>query len=191
MIKGDWADVKAIDENARKMLPVGGYVARITSVQNVAQKQYIKVDFDIAEGEFSGYYADLHKRKGFWGGSFVRSYKSTAQGFFKGFIVSVEESNEGLVLITDKGIDESKLEGKLVGVIMGEEEYMGNDGKVKTRIRVSKTTSVDKIRSGDFIVPERKVLEQMVAPPAVDVIDTTVAIPSPESFQELEDDLPF
>ena len=67
-------------------LPAGGYVCGITAVEDVADKEYLKIEFDIAEGDFKNYYRDLYQSKAFWGGNFVKSYKDKALPFFKGFI---------------------------------------------------------------------------------------------------------
>lgn len=71
---------------------------------------------------------------------------------FKGFLTAVKESNPGFVFENQ----EKRLEGNLVGLVLAEEEYMGNDGKVKKRLYVSAVRSVEKIRKGDFTVPELK-----------------------------------
>lgn len=189
MIGGNWKNVEPIDESARRGLPAGGYVVRIKDVQNVAGKEYLKLEFDIAEGEHRGYYADLFERAHFWGGSFVRSYKEKARGFFAGFLEAVEKSNDGLVLRTENGLDERQLIGKAVGAILGEEEYIGNDGSLKTRLRVVRVVPADKIRKGDFTVPEIKRLESVAAPEAANVVDMTQPIPT--GFDELEKDVPF
>lgn len=189
MINGNWKDVEPIDENRRRRLPAGGYVIRITNVENVAKKEYLKIEYDIAEGEHTGHYADLFERAKFWGGSFVRSYKESARGFFAGFLEAIEKSNPGVVLRSENGLDERQLIGKTVGAVLGEEEYIGNDGSLKTRLKVAKVMAADRIRAGDFTVPELKRLESVAAPPASNVIDTTQ--PGPQGFEELTEELPF
>ena len=77
------------------------------------------------------------------------------------------------------GIDERKLAGCLVGMIIGEEEYAGNDGSTKTRLRVRSTRPVAQIRDGRFKVPELKKLEA----------DDPIVPSKPDNFDE--DDLPF
>jgi len=137
----------------KKVTP-GGYVCGITSVKDVTDKEYLKIEYEIAEGEFKGYYRELEASKGFWGASFIKSYKESALPFFKAFITSVEKSNNGFKFAND----ETKLRGKYVGLVLGEEEYRGNDGSIKTRLYVDQVHSVDKIKSGDFKVPAFKPL---------------------------------
>lgn len=192
MIGGDWNKVEAIDEGGGSRLPAGGYVARIRNVENVPGKQYLKIEYDIAEGDYRGYYADLFERAKFWGGHFVRSYKQSAAGFFKGFLNAVEASNKVQIVQPNGDVDERQLIGKEVGVVLGEEEYIGNDGSIKTRLSVVKVMASDKIRAGEFTVPEKKKLES-VAAPSGGVIDMTApaAQEIPQDFAQLEAELPF
>lgn len=166
-----WEETK-VSEGGR--LPAGGYVAKIMNVEDRTDKQYLYIEFDIAEGDYIGYYDDLEKRAGFWGGKMYRSYKDSALGMFKGFIRSVEESNKDFVWEWD----EKKLVGKNVGVILGEEEYIGNDGSVKTRLKVNSTKSVQDIKDGKFRVPQLKKLPEEKPSAA-------------NSFDEVETDIPF
>lgn len=158
----NWNDVQEATE--RKDLPVGGYVAGIMNAADVPDKEYLNICWDVAEGEYRGYFRDLTKsliergklNKGdwAWGGITKKSYKETALPFFKAFVTSVEQSNEGYKFNNQ----EATLRGKKVGVILREEEYMGNDGSVKTKLVVDRFTSVEKIRSGDYEVKPKKTL---------------------------------
>lgn len=132
----------------------GGYIIKIVSVEDVEDKEYLKIEYDIADGEFKGYYKDLYKSRGFWGGSFIRSYKERALPFFKAFKTSVEVSNKGFEFKNDP----QSLVGKFLGVVLGEEEYEGNDGSVKKRLYVAQTRSGQSIRNNEFEVPALKKL---------------------------------
>ena len=165
----NFESVEAASE--RKRLTPGGYICRITKVEDVSDKEYLRMEYDFADGELKGYWDENDERFG-WRDSFVRSYKDKAAGFFKQFVQSVEQSNSGFAWKWE----EQALKGKLVGIILSEEEYQKRDGSVGTRLRVSKTTSVDKIRSGDYTVPAKKTL-------AVNERTTASAISN--------DDLPF
>lgn len=135
-----------------KRLVPGAYICKITSVEDVDQKEYLKVEYDVTEGEFKDYYKDLNEKKNFWGGKFIRSYKESAKPFFKSFIVAVESSNSGYKFDND----EKKLVGKLVGLVLAEEEYKKQDGTIGTRLYVSRTIKVDDVKKGEYIVPELK-----------------------------------
>ena len=55
---------------------------------------------------------------------------------------------------------EYTLEGKLIGLVLAEEEYRKNNGSDGTRLYVANIRSVEKIRKGDFIVPPKKLLQE-------------------------------
>ena len=42
-----------------KRLVPGGYVCKITGVKDVANNEYLEIEYDIAEGEFKDYYLSL------------------------------------------------------------------------------------------------------------------------------------
>lgn len=132
----------------------GGYVCGITAVEDVANKEYLRLEYDIAEGPLKNYYRNLYNSKGFWAGNFIRSYKDKALPFFKTFITAIEQSNNGY----HWNSDEKTLVRKFVGLVLAEEEYEANDGSIKTRLYVVKVISSDKIRKGDFKVPDLKKL---------------------------------
>jgi len=157
----------------------GGYICGITSVEDVADKQYLKIEYDFAEGKFKNYYRELYEAKSFWGGSFIKSYKEKALPFFKGFITAVENSNKGFTFNND----ETALKRKMVGLVLGEEEYFAKDGTIKTRLYVDQVRSVDAIKKGDFEIPELKKFVGAAATPS-----------NPNSFTPVDsadDDLPF
>ena len=144
----DWNNV---NDEIRKPVP-GGYAAKITRVEDVEDKEYLKIEWDFADGEFKGTNKETMTAFGFWPYSFVQSYKDTALRFFKGFKTAVENSNPGYVFNNDP----QSLVGKFVGVVLGEEEYMSNSGQLKTRLYVAEKRSGKAIRDGDFKVPELK-----------------------------------
>lgn len=149
----DLENVEEVQEYKR--LVPGGYICRITTVEDVEDKEYLKIEYDIAEGEFKGYFVELYAAKNFWGGKFIKSYKEKALSFFKAFITSVENSNKGYVFDND----EQKLVKKLVGLVLGEEEYQKNDGSIGTRLYVDKPRTVEEIKKGNFTVPPIKKLK--------------------------------
>lgn len=148
----NWNGVEAV-ENFKK-IEAGGYICGITSAEDFPVKEYLKLEFDIIEGDLKGYYRDLYNRKGFWGGSFIRSYKESALGFFKKFLNAVEASNPNYKFNND----EKTLRGKVIGLVLGYEEYIANSGEVKERIYVADILSVDDIKAKNFAVPKLKAL---------------------------------
>lgn len=161
----------------------GAYIAVITGVEDNEEKQYLRIRWDYHEGRYKGENAKTSQRAGFWPTTLFRSYTDKALGFFKGFKTAVEDSNPNY-RFDDRRPD--GLEGKLVGVVLGEEEYMKKDGTVGTRLYVAQTRSLDAIRRGDFEVPA---LKRMSAAPVAG--HGTPA--SNAQFSDLDDDgeLPF
>lgn len=149
-------------------MEIGGYVCRILQIKAEepapGTKNYdtlLRIGFDIAEGDKSGIYKRTFDRKretnpdAKWPGMYYQTIKADDLRYFKGFITAIEESNPGFKW----DWDEQKLKNKLFGGLFGEEEYRGNDGNVYTSIKLQWVRSADKIRSGDYTVPERKLLK--------------------------------
>lgn len=143
----------------------GGYICGIYAVEDVPEKEYLKISYDIVEGEKKGFYSKLKKEKGWELPLFIASYKESALPFFKGTITSVEKSNKGFKFDDD----ETKLVGKKIGLVLFEKERINNKGKKVVDMRVDKAHSVDAIKSGDFEIPERE--------PIADVVETKSASP--------------
>lgn len=137
-----------------KALPAGGYICRLNVVQDVPEKEYLKIEFDIDEGEFKGHYQKLFASRGFWAGRMFRSYKETALPFFKSFTTALEKSNPGYQWDSD----ESNLVDKVIGIVLAEEEYIGNDGTVKTKLVADRVHSIEAIKKGDYKIPPKKLL---------------------------------
>lgn len=151
-----------IQENGSfEKLPVGGYIVKILAVDDVPEKEYLKIFFDINEGEKKGFFTKAFKedtraeKKWPNAGSFIRSYKEKALPMFKGFTNAIENSNKGY----SWNFDEKSLVNKVVGLVIGEEEYLNQKGQVRKRTYVSAVRSVDTIKKGDFTVPELKKLD--------------------------------
>lgn len=145
-------DVQEAREFSR--LPIGGYICGIVRVEDVPEKEYLRVEYDIAEGDFKNYYRQQAQRNPDWnwGGVLIRSYKEKALPFFKAFTTAVEKSNTGYKFDSD----EKKLVRKMVGLVLGEEEYTKQSGDIGTRLYVASVHSVESIKEGKFKVPELK-----------------------------------
>lgn len=175
----NWENVEAQTGDFKK-LPAGGYIAVIKAVADKADKEYLEVIYDIAEGEFKGFYGDDFGTKNPWSHRMIRSYKEKAAGMFKGFTEAVEASNKKYKW----DWDESKLVGKLVGIVLGEVEYEKTNGEVGKRLEVRSIKTVQDIKDGNYNVPDVKKLEG------------SASAPDPESpvegFSGLADnDIPF
>ena len=157
MRKINWGAVEEAKEFER--LGSGGYVCRIVKVIDNPAKEYLQVFMDVTEGAFKDFGAEAEKRNNNdW--SYIRmfrSYKEKAQGMFKAFLSALEKSNPNFKADTFDG-DENKLVGLFIGIVLGFEEYIKNDGTVGVRTYVRSMTTPDKIRKHDYKVPDLKKL---------------------------------
>ena len=161
-------------------LPPGGYVCTIKQVINNEEKKYLRIIYDIREGKYADFYNDEWGKANTWGHDNYHSYSDKAYGIFKGFLKAVDESNNTDFAEQASGDwDEQRLVGKAIGYVIGEEEYEGNDGTVKVRLRVRSTKPIQAIREGRFKQPELKKL----------TTDEPLIPSKPESANL--DDLPF
>lgn len=150
-------------------IPVGGYVCKIlkAEVANVGQNDALVILFDVIEGQYKGYYGEEYKANSFenkkWKGKMNYFLPNggdkdkSAKVRLRGFITSVEESNPGYVW----NWDEKSLVGKTVGIILRAEEwaYNGNHGWTNRPFRAC---SAEKIRNGEFKIPDDKPLQNAV-----------------------------
>jgi hypothetical protein len=150
-------------------------VCRITNVVDVPDKEYLIIDMDIAEGQFKEYFENRYVRfGGNWGCKKYQSYKEKALPLFKGFTTSVEESNDRYIW----DFDETKLKGKMVGVIFGEEEYLTANDEIKIITKPQFFRSVKTIREGGFEIPTLKTLSSNTnAPQAASYEGTLNGVP--------------
>ena len=137
-----------------KKLPPEAFACKIIEVIDVAEKEYFDVYFDIAEGEFKGYFATLQTNSGKNYGRITRSYKANALPFFKAFITAVEKSNPGYKW----NWDEKTLNGKFCAVAFRDEEYL-SDGQIKVRAKPDEIRSLQALRAGEIKIKPLKKYE--------------------------------
>ena len=162
----------------------GGYICKIMDVEDVPMNaqgkgDYLRIEYDIADGDFKGYYKEQNDRwGGNWNASFIRSYKEKALGMLKHFTNCIEQSNAGY----EWDWNEKGLIGKVVGLVLGEEEYKNNAGEIKTKLVVSQVKTVEDIKNGNFKIP---------APKKLAVENASNNIAEFTLVEDLTDDLPF
>ena len=186
MKKVNLKDVQEANDSSR--LQPGGYICKYTKVEDVPAKEYLYMEYDIAKGEFEGYYQSLSDKYGFWGGRCYRSYKEKALPMFKRMCSAVSKSNNGYIFDGETNADESTLVGKLVGLVICEEEYVGNDGNIKTRFYVDRECSVEDIVNNNFKVKPLKKLSDEERAEVEGPSEDFVAVPE---SADGKDDLPF
>lgn len=143
----------------------GAYIAVITRVEDVEEKEYLLIEWDFAEGTYKGFNQDTFDRASFWPTKLIRSYKPKALGFFKAFKTALEDSNPGYHF---NEADLRALVGKKFGVVLGEEEYRKKDYSTGKRLYVAQARSLQAIQKGDFTIPDLKRLSDapQSAPPS-------------------------
>ena len=197
----DWEKVSSYSN--MPALPPGGYVCEIKKVEEKTSKNtgktVLHVSIDIAEGEYYEHYTkqwrlDSRLDKKWRGMAYVATQDKDGNTLpnFKGFIESVEYSNEEW---TPAWSDNSEVfcasfVGKKVGVIFGREQFRSDrNGKLYWQTKARYFCEVDQIRDEDFTVPEDKYLDEEIQKKNDSINRSAEAA----GFTVLEDDegLPF
>lgn len=187
-------------EPAAAALPAGGYVAKImkAEVTEYDWGDVLVISFDIAEGDYKGYFANRWKadenseydRK--WKGVYRLNIPSDKSRYpdsdkrnFNNAMWSIENSNPKYKW----NWEEETLKGKLIGVLFRNREWE-MDGKTGWTTECSYVTSIGDIRGGTFTVPKDKPLKNKSESAAT----TTASVQ--EKAKELadiisDDELPF
>ena len=163
-----------------KRLPAGAYACKIIEVVDKPELEYHEVYFDIAEGEFKGYFAALQANTGKNYGVMRRSYKANALPFFKGYIKAIEKSNPGYKW----NWDEKTLNGKFCAINFRDEEYF-KDGEVKVMAKPEEVRSLQSLRAGEIKPLPLKKYEGELPVSS----ETVSAVKPPVEISD--DDLPF
>lgn len=160
----DWENIK--ESSDFKRLEAGAYVCAIKAVEDVPEKEYLKIYFDIVKGDNKGYFQKLYdsdtRKEKKWpiAGTLIRSYKDSALSMFKGFITAVEKSNKNYKW----DFNEKSLVKKYIGLIIGDEEYLTQKGAKRVRNYVASVRSLEAIEKGDFTIPALKELDESKLP---------------------------
>ena len=155
-LKG-YESAKPYSEQER--LPAGGYILRVLNVEYQENDwgDVIILSFDIAEGEYKGFYNENYENQASedkkWKGNYRLRVPADdgsdedawKQRRFKTIIAAFEDSNNGF----HWDWDEQKLKGKVIGGIFNNKEYDYN-GHTGFFTNCHSLTPVEKIRSGEF-----------------------------------------
>ena len=177
-----------------EVLPAGGYIAKIIEVDDRTWAGHSEpahlIHMDIAEGEHMAIYqknnqgADRPRWLSYWFAEPSQGSPDWLLSKVGGIQTSLMESNDNVNLS-----DPRTWKGKMVGVVVGDEEAESNSGTVYTRPYVSYICSTERIRKGEnqpggYKIPKLKRLEA-IAPRPLSSADI------PDSFSAAEDDIPF
>ena len=162
----NWNEVKEFTESVK--LPLNAYVCKVKQavIQHNDYGDQLCILFDIAEGEFGGYYANDYKsntnENKKWKGV-LRLWLPTDDGsekdemtkrVLKGAVTAFEKSNFGY----NFDWNETSLVGKSVGILFRNEEWEYN-GKTGWAVRPFRAISAESVRDGDFTLPKDKPLK--------------------------------
>ena len=176
------------------VLPAGGYIAKIIEVDDRTWAGHSEpahmIHMDIAEGEHMGIYkknnaaSDKDRWLTYWFAEPMAGSPEWLLSKVGGIQTSLAESNDNVNLG-----DQRLWKGKLVGVVVGDEEAESNSGTVYTRPYVSYICSTERIRKGEnqpggYKIPKLKTLKGAAPRP---LASTEI----PDSFSAAEDDIPF
>ena len=164
-------------------IAAGGYICTIVDAILDTTKEYIRLDLDIAEGPFKGYFQALEDRAGCWGLSNYSSFKESQLGRFSKLCTCFGLCNPGYEFdpFRAQGIDVDTLKGKQIGVVISKEEYRNRNGEIREKNRVANLTELDKIRAKKYNVPPLKKLDES-ATQTTDNSFVSVADDAPEEI---------
>ena len=146
---------------------LGGHKLAIMKVEEVTANngnQYLKISFDTAKDDVQpNYYSNAYKNNTMdnkkWSGVttvFPTDRDGKTSKSFKTFCTAVEHSNSGFKMVWGDQFCNA-LKGKAVGGVFGEEEYIGNDGKVKTARKLFWFREIDKVTDAE--VPAKRTVD--------------------------------
>lgn len=163
MGKIDWNLYDNTEESGGSILPLkkGIYVCRVLEVDDVEDKQYLKIKFDITQGDFKDYFKKANDAFKEWknNGYFYRSYKPSAYSFLKNFVTALEKSNDGYSFKKTAG-DFKEFVGKYFCGVFGEEEipYADEQGNPIVTVKLQSVRSIEAMKEGKITIPELKKL---------------------------------
>ena len=162
----NWGNVESRADGGFERLAAGPYVAKIVTMEDRPEKEYVELIFDIAEGPKAGYYSDKWGEEHPNAHHIFMSYKDTALGMLKGRLEAIQASNPGFDPFA--AWDAGRLDmfyGRLLGINLQEEEYRRRDGDVGTSLSVCQVVPAQDVRDGKIKVRAPKKLDGTQAAP--------------------------
>ena len=164
-------------------LPAGGYICEIIrpilNDDEASGRANIELQVDIAKGEYAGYFQRLENSYGFWGLRGWMSFKASEIERFRQTCTALCACNPGLQFnpFVPGGADVDSLKGKIIGVVIGKEEYRSNSGDIRERNTVFRFIETNKIEDGKFKIPPLKKLKEYTSGTSFRLVSTTEEIP--------------
>jgi hypothetical protein len=161
----NWDAITESNDGGFTPLPAGPYVASIVDAIDHPDRENVEVVYDIAEGEFAGYYDDDFGKRNTWSHRLYLSYRTEGGlRMTKGRLKRIQESNPGFDPFA--AWDAGRLDmfrNRLVGINLQEVEYENNSGEVKTKLEVCQVVSAQDVRDGKVKARQKKELENKPA----------------------------
>lgn len=160
--KVDWTSVEASTDGDYKSIKAGAYVGVITEMVDITSREYVQLVFDIADGEFKGYFSDSFYANKPWAHNMVLSYKDSALGMTKGRLQTIQECNPGFDPFAAWDADRwDMFKGRKVGLVLREEEYWNkNDREFKLGSpKCFKLCKLEDVTSGKYAEVKPKMLD--------------------------------
>lgn len=188
-------------------LQPGGYVLKILNVkvEPTDWGSRLAIQFDIAEGEFKGFFDKLYKatpdewENKKWKGSMRLSIPHNtgdetkfkkSLGYFKSQIQAFENSNANLHIDCERDWDENVLKGKLVGALFNEKEWE-KDGNTGWFTQCKRFVPANDIRSGNSTIPKREELKNKPSTASNDSFDPNANLSDFVEINVGDDAVPF
>lgn len=178
----NWGNVESRTDGEFERLAAGPYVAKVVTMEDKPEKEYVELVFDIAEGPKAGYYSDKWGEEHPNAHHIFLSYKDTALGMLKGRLEAIQASNPGFDPFA--AWDHGRLDmfyGRLLGINLQEEEFRRNDGDVGTGLSVCQVVPAQDVRDGKVRARAKKTLDGKTTKPAQAAAAAT-ADPEPIPF---------
>lgn len=167
----DWNNTEAKEFGEYEVLELGGHEVVIKNAELYTSQQSgntsLKVEVDIAgndkqAGFFQRQFDENTNADKRWASGATRymSLKKESLAYTKGFITSLEKSNNGFKFDTSKGWDQ--LKGLKCAGVFGLEQYINNEGQTKTATKLTQFRSLDKLDS--IKIPNVKLLNGTTIP---------------------------
>lgn len=143
----DLSNIQASDGNFKTLVP-GTYVCKIVDAQLFEDKEYIRIEWDVAVGEF----ADISKDAPFARYDFM-SYKSNSLGMLKHKLACLTESNVGFdAEEAFKRDDMAAFKGKVFGARVRNRLYTKKDGTDGTSVEIGQWLRAQEALTGTYEV---------------------------------------
>lgn len=135
-------------------IKAGNYILSVAKMYDCPDRQYVKLVYDIAEGQYAGFYANNNNDNAH---AIYLSYKSRfAREFAIQNLDAITRSNPGFNasmawndICSKGGKDFSVFIGKVFGAEIAEEHYTVN-GEERSGMKPKTITVADYIRNGSF-----------------------------------------